>query len=40
VGVLGRGGSHRLRMQDRNLEEENCYENKNITGLECARTQL
>jgi len=40
VSVTGRGRSPRYWAQDRNLKEENCFENKNITNLDCTATQL
>jgi hypothetical protein len=40
VGVTGTGRTPRYWMQDRNLKEEKCFENKNITNLDCTATVL
>jgi hypothetical protein len=40
VGVTGRGRSPRYWVQYGNLKEENCFENKNITNLDCTATLL
>jgi len=40
VDVTGRGRNPRYWMQDRNLKENNCFENKNVTNLDCTATAL
>jgi hypothetical protein len=39
VDVTGRG-SPRYWMQERYIKEEDCFENKNITNLDCTATLL